>query len=311
MLRIQCAECCKSRAGRELFGPLSLQAKLLHSPEQALAKLWLELPQEPAAHVWGFQCIIEVGVSKPFGAWKSFVACLQMAKPPPFSGSFKVFELDGVRWCCMQEADAAFRISAEMLTELRSWFDWAVRQYLTTYCSDGRELSEAAGQKYAFLYSQKIAGGAYDEILLAKLEEAATARWLAKWRNQSRLSCSKASSGSQTGEPSQWQWWGWATNAAYGPSLETEPEVRDAWMEPDASDTVPSVRAFLDEVSASEPLPELATPTRLEVDMLIPQYTARCIASGTPTCYLVESCLFQHFFSVPGQVDCSRLPSEG
>ena len=183
----------------------------------------------------------------------------------------------------MQEADAAFRISAEMLTELRSWFDWAVRQYLTTYCSDGRELSEAAGQKYAFLYSQKTAGGTYDEILLAKLEEAATARWLAKWRNQSRLSCSKASSVSQASEPSQWQWWGWATNTAYGPSLDTEPEVRDAWMEePDTSDTVPSVRAFLDEVSASEPLPELATPTRLEVDMLIPQYTARCIASGTP-----------------------------
>ena len=40
---------CRNRhAGRELFGPLSLQAKLLHSPEQALAKLWLELPQEPA-----------------------------------------------------------------------------------------------------------------------------------------------------------------------------------------------------------------------------------------------------------------------
>ena len=30
-----------------LFGPLSIQAKLLHSPEQALAKLWVELPQDP------------------------------------------------------------------------------------------------------------------------------------------------------------------------------------------------------------------------------------------------------------------------
>ena len=29
-----------------LFGPLSIQAKLLHSPEQALAKLWVELPQD-------------------------------------------------------------------------------------------------------------------------------------------------------------------------------------------------------------------------------------------------------------------------
>ena len=180
----------------------------------------------------------------------------------------------------MQEADAAFRISATMLKELRSWFDWAVRRYLTTYCSDGRELSEAAGQKYALLYSQKTAGASYDEGLLQRLEEAATARWLAKWRSQSRL-VSKSESAQSSG--SQWQWWNWASGAygydGYGPAVEGEvPEVREAWMEPDS---VPSVRAFLDEVGSDEPLPELATPTRLEVDMLIPQYTALCTASGT------------------------------
>ena len=180
-----------------------------------------------------------------------------------------------------QEADAAFRISAERLKELRSWFDWAVRRYLMTYCSDGRELSEAAGRKYALLYSQKMGGGPYDARLLDRLEEAATARWLAKWRSQSHT-VSSVSSKEETQVPSQWQWWGWTTGASSGPEAEADlPEVRSAWMErADESDEVPSVKAFLDEVTANEPLPELATPTRLEIDMLIPQYTALCTASG-------------------------------
>ena len=142
----------------------------------------------------------------------------------------------------LQESDAAFRISAEMLKELRSWFDWAVRRYLMTYCSDGRELSEAAGRKYALLYSQQISGSLQDEqkLLLERLEEAATTRWLAKWRIQSRLDPSPSA-------PSQWSWWGWSSGASNSEEADM-PEVCAGWeMEPNG-DSVPSVRAFLDEV---------------------------------------------------------------
>ena len=166
--------------------------------------------------------------------------------------------------------------------ELRSWCDWIVKEFMS---DADREPPEAAGRRYATVDLQKLKGQAYDDLVLTKMEATASARWLAKWRLEAHL---ELSSKAQAPE-SQWRSWiTWAKGEA-GPTV-----PKEAWAEGF------SVEALLDEVDSGE-LPELETPTRYEVDMLVPQYTALCNASGSD--YFLEE-----LFKTLWQAASSRRP---
>ena len=271
-----------------LFGPLSIQAKLLHSPEQALAKLWVELPQDNPKCVAVISKAVRLRPGLLHAIEKgniytqthisnldiclvdcSFCIFLLLQALAHFRGRFPQ--------PYPQEEDVGFQITPEALQQLRSWCDWMLAEFLegTSEGGGGRDLAEAAGRRYASVYALKLKGQAYDEVVLSKMEASASVRWLAKWRLESHLQISsKEEAASSTS--SQWRSWiDWAKGTNQSETTETA-GPKQAWAESEGF----SMEALLNELPQAEELPELATPTRFELHMQISQYTALCDASG-------------------------------
>ena len=172
----------------------------------------------------------------------------------------------------------AFHITPEALQQLRSWCDWMLAEFLqgTGDSTEGRDLAEPAGRRYASVYALKLKGQPYDELVLSKMEASASVRWLAKWRLESHLQISSKAE-EPTSSTSQWRAWiDWAKGTGSETVTESGPP-KEAWAE--RGEEGFSVEALLSEVDSGE-LPELATPTRFELHMQISQYTALCDASG-------------------------------
>lgn len=223
-----------------LIGPLAMQARLLHSPERALARLWLDLPEEAEAALR-----ISPASVQQLRSWLDW--CMHAAAGGPASGH-ELSDAAGQAYSSHYLKKLKSEpYDAELLARMDAS---ASASWLATWrCQCHLQLSVKPASEPA----------AKKQVDYARAEKT-YAQSFFSWATGAR-NCEKRPGVS-------------SMDQAVG-----MPKVAWAEMETGDDSNPLAVEALLDEVGQQGLLPELDRPTRFRIDMLIHRFSARCSGS--------------------------------